>query len=126
MIRKLSLSDNQTPFWGWKRSENQGLLQVKPDGLECDPYWIPFSAISSATLHEPKDLPFSFGWRVLRIKTSDAIYDISGNHLNPETLALPFQVGMVKSGILPKTHVVLLAVILVIVVLVSVVVRSSS
>jgi hypothetical protein len=111
------LSDTTPPFWGWNRGEIQGPLRATQDGIGCGHLWVPFASVTRATLHSPKNLPFAFGWRVLRLHTHDAVYDVTGRGLTGHIASLPIPVESQTSDFLPGRWRLLLGIVLVLVVI---------
>ena len=101
-IRRIALDSNQTPFWGWKRNEEMCSLRSSDDEIECGTFHIPLNEILDATMHRAEELcPFSRMAQVLRIRTHNYIFDISGQPHILKEVKVPIEVQNQQTRVTP-------------------------
>ena len=111
-IRKLDILDTQNPFGGLRQQSSRCVIHIKKDGMECPPFWIPFSSITKATLHQPEEILFFRRWvQVLRLETINAIYDISASRDYLESLDVPFHIERKITKVNPRKINILLLIL---------------
>jgi len=103
--RKSDISENRTPFWGWAGASSKGFLRISSDGIYCADFSIPFTKINKATVYSPRDHPFGKGsYSILRIETSDTVYDFSISPYRLEKIKLPVEIVHEETEIVPKVY----------------------
>jgi hypothetical protein len=102
-VRRLELTKERSPLWGWEPLAPFTVLTVSGDTIEFPPYSVPARSVQSAVAYSVK-LPGlgRIPWTItLRLRTQDGIYDLLVDAKVFRSLHFPFLVRHDEAQMFP-------------------------